>query len=55
MHGSSLMPLALQGLEVVKAALPGDLALKVFHPIEGHSRGVGTGGHTGQQAGDREA
>ena len=44
MHGTGLLSLALQRLEVVQATLAGDLALEVFHSIEGHPGCIGTGG-----------
>jgi hypothetical protein len=31
---------AVEGLEVVKTTLAGNLALKLFEPVEGHARGI---------------
>ena len=43
MHGAGFLPLALQCLEVVEAALAGDLTLELFAPVEGHPRRIGSG------------
>ena len=36
------MALALDGLEIIKTALPCDLALELLQAIEGHSGGIGS-------------
>lgn len=43
MHCLGLLLFALERLEVVKATLACDLALKLFQSVEGHSRRVSPG------------
>ena len=40
MHSAGLLPLALEGLEVVETTLAGDLALELLEPVEGHTCGI---------------
>ena len=42
MHDACLLLLALESLEVVEAALAGDLALELLHAVERDAAGVGT-------------
>lgn len=40
MERAGFLALALNGLEVVEAALASDLALKLFEAVEGHTGGI---------------
>ena len=43
MHRARLLSFAIDCLEVVEAALAGDLALELLHAVERDAAGVGTG------------
>lgn len=42
MHRPRFLAFTVDGLEVIEATFPGDLALELFKPIKRHSCGIGS-------------